>query len=407
MLLSTCSRSRPARISQGLVLLVLASLLVACGEPRVLVVGLDGANWRVLDPLIDAGHLPNIGRLVREGARADLDCVPAEPVSPCFCPPVWTTIATGKTTAEHGIVGIQTPAFKRRARAIWRYAAGEGVSVTTVSWRGTWPSERYIDYNFSEPGLDEVAEQYFDVWGSSEHVGRDFFLPLFEPPDLMERLGVLPASGGGPPSWSPFARDRIAMSSMLELARQRREQETGPQPRDLTMVTIHSPDKVAHVLWGNLQHEMYGPFDEQPLLEGAALWEGPVMLPGPTGWGRIAAPYLEVDEWLGELLALRDYHYVVFVSDHGMTRNPGPGISGQHDRFSPEAHDGIFSIHGPGVRRGAWLGQVTVLDVAPTLAYLLDLPVADDQPGRVIEEAFDPDWLVWKPAYGNTVPSWD
>ena len=55
----------------------------AC-KPHVLVVGLDGANWKVLNPLIDAGLIPNIGDLVRNGASADLDCVPAHPSFACF-----------------------------------------------------------------------------------------------------------------------------------------------------------------------------------------------------------------------------------------------------------------------------------------------------------------------------------
>jgi hypothetical protein len=385
------------------------ALQLACGEPRVLVVGLDGANWQVVDPLIDAGYLPNIGRLVREGARAELDCVPADPVAPCFCPPVWTSIATGTPMADHGIVWLTTPSYRRRNVAIWRYAAGLGVRVTTASWRGTWPSERYVEYNLSEPGLDEAAEQLFEVWEPIEHVARQISLPLFEPPNLLQQLALLPGSGPRPPSWAIFARDRVAMEALLELARQRDrvEGEDDSGPPELTMVTLHGPDKVAHLLWGALQDEMYGPFDAQPLLAGAAAWGGPVELPGPVGWGEIASPYLEADAWLGELLSLRDYHYVVLLSDHGMTRNPRAGVAGQHDRFSEEGHRGIFAIHGPGVRQGARLQDVSVLDVAPTLAYLLDLPVAEDLPGAVIDDAFDPAWRVWKPAYGKTVPSWD
>jgi len=61
----------------------------ACSRPSVLVVGLDGANWAVLDPLIEAGYLPTIGDLVQRGSRADMSCVEASPAAPCFCPPSW------------------------------------------------------------------------------------------------------------------------------------------------------------------------------------------------------------------------------------------------------------------------------------------------------------------------------
>ena len=35
---------------------------------RLLVVGLDGADWQIAAPLIDAGRLPHLGRLRKEGS---------------------------------------------------------------------------------------------------------------------------------------------------------------------------------------------------------------------------------------------------------------------------------------------------------------------------------------------------
>jgi predicted AlkP superfamily phosphohydrolase/phosphomutase len=204
------------------------------------------------------------------------------------------------------------------------------------------------------------------------------------------------------------------MESLLQLELLRRLE----QPRELwelwerretelTMIILHGPDKIAHVAWGLYQDVMYAPFDEARLLSTAEAWEGPIMAPAPIGLGSLVGPYLEADEWLGQLLSIHDYDYVVFVSDHGMTRNPNPGLAGSHNRWAIEAHIGILAIHGPGVERGAWLGRVSVLDVAPTLAYLLDLPVAQDLPGRVLVEAFTAERLaLWAPD-GKIVPTWE
>ena len=85
-----CDPPRSTRPPAWIALLLLTSLLtslLACAKPTVLVVGLDSANWSVLDPLIDAGYLPTIGGLVRGGASADMDCVPANLAFPCYCPP--------------------------------------------------------------------------------------------------------------------------------------------------------------------------------------------------------------------------------------------------------------------------------------------------------------------------------
>ena len=40
---------------------------------KLLVIGLDGASFNVLDPLIEKGYLPNLAKLIEGGARADLD----------------------------------------------------------------------------------------------------------------------------------------------------------------------------------------------------------------------------------------------------------------------------------------------------------------------------------------------
>jgi predicted AlkP superfamily phosphohydrolase/phosphomutase len=385
----------------------MASLGIACEKPHVLVVGLDGANWTVLDPLIDAGHLPNIGRLVRDGARGSLWCAPANPTFACFCPPVWTSIATGVPSQQHRVNSIYTPSSERRVKAIWNVLDERGGITTSVSYRATWPPEPGMDFVFTEPGLDAAGEELFEAWGLLEHPGRDEPDTLFQPPGILEALGVLPGSGERPPSWAIYGRDRAAMESMLQLAAARMDEDPWERETELTMMIIHGPDKVAHVSWGLFQPAMYGPFDDALLVAGAAGWTGPVLEPGPFGFGSMASPYLEVDEWLGRLLAIRAYDYVVFVSDHGMTKNQGPGLSGAHNRAAIEGHYGIFSIHGPGIRSDAWLGTVSVLDVTPTLAYLLDLPVALDLPGRVLSEALTAEQRERRPAYGKTVPTWE
>lgn len=81
--------------------------LAACGEffadpvappTRVVVVGIDGGDWRMLDPLIDEGLLPNLARLRREGATAPLQVDSAQ------SPESWTTLATGVFKERHGIL---------------------------------------------------------------------------------------------------------------------------------------------------------------------------------------------------------------------------------------------------------------------------------------------------------------
>lgn len=65
---------------------------------ETLVIGLDAATWRHLDPLLDAGELPTFQRLVDDGVRGDL-----QSTTPPMTPLAWTSMATGVNPGKHGI----------------------------------------------------------------------------------------------------------------------------------------------------------------------------------------------------------------------------------------------------------------------------------------------------------------
>ena len=55
-------------------------------SPRALLIGLDGATFSILDPLMEDGVMPNLKALIASGARAELSSV-----IPALTPPAWTT----------------------------------------------------------------------------------------------------------------------------------------------------------------------------------------------------------------------------------------------------------------------------------------------------------------------------
>ena len=108
-------------------------LLVACERPTVLVLALDGADWDVMDPLMDAGFLPAMRGVVEQGVRGEYDCAPAWPAIACYCPPVWASLATGHVFAVNGIGQAgQPPSDRRYPPAGDR---GLGPSGPTRAWR--------------------------------------------------------------------------------------------------------------------------------------------------------------------------------------------------------------------------------------------------------------------------------
>jgi predicted AlkP superfamily phosphohydrolase/phosphomutase len=65
---------------------------------KVCVLGLDGATWDLLEPLLQEGLLPNLARLRAQGSSGSL-----RSVFPPLSPVAWTGVMTGKNSGKHGI----------------------------------------------------------------------------------------------------------------------------------------------------------------------------------------------------------------------------------------------------------------------------------------------------------------
>ena len=72
--------------------------------PRVIMIGLDGATWRILRPWALSGELPNLKRVVEGGATGAL-----ESTLPPLTPTGWTSAATGKTPGRHNVYSFFRP----------------------------------------------------------------------------------------------------------------------------------------------------------------------------------------------------------------------------------------------------------------------------------------------------------
>ncbi|MFN7901045.1 MAG: alkaline phosphatase family protein, partial [Synechococcaceae cyanobacterium] len=56
---------------------------------KVLLLGWDAADWKIIGPLLDAGRMPNLERLARSGVVGNLSTL-----YPVLSPMLWTSIAT-------------------------------------------------------------------------------------------------------------------------------------------------------------------------------------------------------------------------------------------------------------------------------------------------------------------------
>jgi len=68
---------------------------------RVLLIGWDGADWRILDPMLDEGILPNLASLISRGGKATL-----KSTLPTHSWAAWPSFLTGVEPADHGVFDI-------------------------------------------------------------------------------------------------------------------------------------------------------------------------------------------------------------------------------------------------------------------------------------------------------------
>ena len=117
-------------------------------KPKVLVIGIDGGTFDIINPLINKGSLPNLKRLIENGSSGILQST-IPPVSPA----AWSTFITGKNPGLHGIYDffdIWPNTYKlrilnasmRKGKSFWKYAEEAGKRVCLINVPFTFPPEK-------------------------------------------------------------------------------------------------------------------------------------------------------------------------------------------------------------------------------------------------------------------------
>jgi len=279
----------------GLPAALAALLLVGgCGRnhtPPVVVIGLDGADFDLLVPWIEAGELPNLAAFLDRAAVGKL-----ETVYPILSPVCWTSAITGVNPGKHGIFDFQKmvpgsdepiieTAEYRRALPIWMLLSDEGHRVAAVNVPMTYPPDPVrgvMISGFPFPSGD---------------------VNLTYPPELQQKLGDYPIdylgmTGTGRSLDKLYSDFQRGLDVRGELA----EEYLRSGRYDFLWVVFTAPDKVQHMFWKFMEpeHPNYDPVKAQR-------------------WGSaILDLWKEQDRILGRLLAsLPPDAVVVMLSDHG------------------------------------------------------------------------------------------
>lgn len=258
---------------------------------RVIVIGLDGGTFRLLQPWAREGRLPTLARIMEEGTWGTLRTT-VRPESSV----AWTSFMTGVNPGKHGIFGFAR--WKGRgysygindsrnigAPTLWHILSEQGKRVGVLNVPMTYPPspvKGFLVSGMMTPSLQS---------------------PFTFPDDLAQRL--LASVGDYVISVDGLGRSAEELLARLNYCTQRRKEALlylmEEYEWDLLVAVFIAPDRIQHFLWAEMDphHPRHDP-QADDLSED------------------ILKCYAQLDEIIGSLLDVVDDRTLLFiVSDHG------------------------------------------------------------------------------------------
>jgi predicted AlkP superfamily phosphohydrolase/phosphomutase len=382
---------------------------LSCGSSKqekvqVIVLGFDGANWPTLDPLIAEGKLPFIKKLKEEGAWADF-----RTDKPTKSSVVWTSIATGKTMVKHGILdftfikenNIQVPYSnaEKREPSLWQMLDRFGMRSVVINWYVTHPpdqfngvmvSDRFRQIMIKKPQFaNDFADSVIpamDFYRLKQVVRRDYArtiqrigMPDF--PGLFQKIH--PGKDFRKSFTLQNSRTFVMQDALIEdltdfLFR--------TKEADLYMSYFRMPDIVQHFVLALLEDEFVGdsfPGEGKPWTMPAARQQEILLRISHL----LEPVYRYMDRLLQKYMSdpkFKDAYFFV-MSDHGFSLYSG-GYNHYDLPAEMPAPPGVFMAKGPTVRPGKTTAGI--YDIAPTVLYLLGLPLDKSMDGKALGDIF-------------------
>ena len=369
-------------------------------QNRVVLIGWDAADWKIIHPLLDAGSMPNLRKLVERGAMGNIATL-----DPPMSPLLWTSIATGKTADLHGIHGFAEPdpvtggirpstSTSRKVKALWNILSQSGRRSLVVNWFASHPAE---------PIEGAVVSNAFAFSGGSQtQLPAGAIHPASLAAELAE-LRVHPGDLTGD-DLLPF------LPRLAEI-----DQKTDRRPMMLAKILAENISVQAAATW-LMERELWDFltvfFDLPDHASHAFMPYHPPRMAHVSEKDFelyrdvVNGAYCFADAMLGRMVDLAgpDATFMV-VSDHGFQSDHRRGAAsiGVAHEAPMEWHrsHGIVCVAGPGIRRDELVYGATLLDIAPTVLALFGLPAGQDMQGRVLAEALE------RPEFPERIPSWE
>ena len=369
---------------------------------KVLLIGWDAADWKVITPLIDAGKMPNLKRFLDRGVMGNLATL-----YPILSPMLWTSIGTGKRAYKHGVHGFIEPDptsgnvrpisnLARKTKAIWNILNQEGKRCNVIGW---WPTEPVEPINgvMVSNHYQQAPPNYKAPWPIKKQA--------IHPPHLIESLAeyrirpseieaeqlLLFVPDAAKVDQEKDKRLGSIAKIIAETASIHAAATATMQLEEWDFMAIYY-DAIDHFGHGFMKyHPPKSPWIKD---EDFELYSGV-----------IEACYRYHDLMLGVLMQLAgEDTNIIICSDHGFhpdrlrpqyIPNEPAGPAEEHRPY------GIIAMNGPDIKKDELVYGATLLDITPTILTLFGLPVGRDMDGKPLITALEDSPQV------EFIDSWD
>jgi predicted AlkP superfamily phosphohydrolase/phosphomutase len=273
---------------------------------RVVLIGLDGGTFSTLDALMDEGVMPFLKEFLTSGVRGELLSV-----IPPLTPPGWTSLVTGRSPGNHGIMDFfrfESPDSRYirlldsrdvKCETIWSMAGRQGLTASVLNFPMMTPPRPISGH--AVPG-----------WAPWRHLRRLCF-----PRELFDKIKTVPGFNVQELAMDLQLEGRAIEGSSKEEYEDwihfhiRREKQwfeilrylMHEDPCNLTAVLFDGVDKLQHLLWRFIS---------------------PGFLPShPSAWEQrirdLCRDYFrQLDQRIADIVAMAGSEATIFVtSDHG------------------------------------------------------------------------------------------
>ena len=266
-------------------------MMATHNKDKVLVIGLDGVSWNVLDNLIDAGLMPTLKSMKETGIRGDL-----KSSIPPVTFPAWRCYSTGRDPSQLGVYWWINVNFREskfvvnnsrsfRGKDIWDYLSEKRLKSIIINMPGTYPVKKLNGILIAGPPNPSLGKSVY-------------------PPEMLNKLIAMSYKNMPGAKWSIDGAKVIKESR--ELQKQQFKLALTLMKKyswDFFQMTFILTDPILHYFWN--YHENIKDSNDEITVELKKFW-------------------IELDYYIERLIEVAGKDtYVFMISDHGMTKMKG------------------------------------------------------------------------------------